>query len=144
MELVKEVTDKAILVVDDEEPIRWSLARSLRREGYRVLTAQNGAEALRIVQQEAPDLVLLDLRLPDIHGLEVLRTIKAGRGQPPVIILTASGDEEERQAALEAGAYDYIAKPFNLEELKGAIAAALAQPRSSGRPGPGAGAGGPR
>lgn len=122
------MTPKAILVVDDEELIRWSLARGLQREGYRILTAGSGEEALRTVQKEALDLVLLDLRLPDIHGLEVLRAIKAGDRRIPVIILTACSDAKSQEAALEAGACDYIAKPFNLEEVKGSIREALALP----------------
>ncbi|RME33438.1 MAG: sigma-54-dependent Fis family transcriptional regulator [Deltaproteobacteria bacterium] len=106
-----------ILVVDDEQLIRWSLEQNLSKQGYDVVTAASGEDALRIVQQDAPDLVLLDIQLPGMNGLEVLEKIKDQDDDIIVIMVTALGVLETAVKAMRLGAYDYINKPFNLDEL---------------------------
>ncbi len=114
-----------ILVVDDEHLIRWSLEQQLRREGYNVLRAVNGAEGLQKVQAEGPDLVLLDIRLPDADGLAILERLRAGTPDALVIMITAHGGVESAVRAMKLGAYDYVIKPFDSEELKLTIKKAL-------------------
>ncbi len=114
-----------ILVVDDEHLIRWSLEQSLRKQGNEVQTAASGEEGLRLVREEAPDLVLLDVQLPGIDGLEVLKKIKEIDEEIIVIMLTALGVLETAVKAMRLGAYDYINKPFNLDELAIVIRKAL-------------------
>ncbi len=114
-----------ILVVDDEHLIRWSLEKQLRREGYTVLLAETGAEALQKATAEAPDLVLLDVRLPDANGLEVLERLRAGDPEALVIMVTAHGGVESAVRAMKLGAHDYIIKPFDVEELKLTVRKAL-------------------
>ena len=106
-----------ILVVDDEELIRWSLEQNLTGDGYEVLTAASGEEALKIVREEMPDLVFLDLQLPGIGGMEVLQKIKEISTDIIVIIITALGIVEMVVKAMKLGAFDYINKPFNLDEV---------------------------
>ncbi len=106
-----------ILVVDDEELIRWSLEQNLKEEGYATLTAATGEEALKLVRDELPDLVFLDLQLPGIGGMEVLPKIKEINKDIIVIIITALGVVEMVVRAMKLGAYDYINKPFNLDEV---------------------------
>ena len=110
---------KTILVVDDEESFVSSLRYSLTREGYRVLTAFDGPTALEIALRDTPDLILLDLMLPGMHGLEVCRAVRAANlaNQPGVIMVTAKGSDFDAVVGLESGADDYIAKPFNLNLL---------------------------
>jgi two-component system response regulator AtoC len=114
-----------ILVVDDEHLIRWSLEQQLRREGYSVLLAENGAEALRKAQGECPDLVLLDIRLPDADGLAILERLRDSAPDVLTIMITAHGGVESAVRAMKLGAYDYIIKPFDPEELKLTIKKAL-------------------
>ncbi|MCY0877954.1 MAG: response regulator transcription factor [Firmicutes bacterium] len=111
-----------ILVVDDEPNIRLLLHHELSRHGYRVLAAEDGLEALAMLDEQVPDLVLLDMMLPRLPGLDVLRQIKA-RGPIPVIMLTARQDEIDRVVGLELGADDYVTKPFSLKELVARIQA---------------------
>ena len=106
-----------ILIVDDQESIRHFISKALTDEGYLVTTAAEGKEALKAVEKEPPDLVLLDLRLPDIHGLDVLKEIKANWPEMTVIIMTAFGDVESAVQAMKLGAFDYVNKPINLEQL---------------------------
>jgi len=106
-----------ILVVDDEELIRWSLEQNLSDEGYQVLTAGTGEDALRVVREELPDLIFLDLQLPGISGMEVLQKVKEISSDIIVVIITALGVVEMVVKAMKLGAYDYINKPFNLDEL---------------------------
>jgi DNA-binding response OmpR family regulator len=113
---------RTILVVDDEPAIRVLLEHELGRQGYRILTAQDGVEAIRKVEHDRPDLVLLDLMLPGMSGLEVLRQTKA-HGRVPVIMLTARQEEVDRVVGLELGADDYVTKPFSLRELVARIQA---------------------
>ncbi len=114
-----------ILVVDDEQLIRWSLEQNLKKQGYEVFTAGSGEEALRLVREELPELVLLDIQLPGINGLETLERIKEHDEEVTVIMVTALGVLETAVKAMRLGAYDYINKPFNLDELAIVIKKAL-------------------
>ncbi|AJE02471.1 sigma-54-dependent transcriptional regulator [Geobacter pickeringii] len=114
-----------ILVVDDEHLIRWSLEQNLKKQGYEVVSAGNGEDALRIVREEQPDLVLLDIQLPGIGGLEVLEKTKEYDEEIIVIMVTAHGGLETAVHAMRLGAYDYINKPFNLDEMAIVIRKAL-------------------
>jgi two-component system phosphate regulon response regulator PhoB len=118
---------KTILIVEDEPEIRELLAHNLTREKYRVASAATGEEALRAVASAPPDLVLLDLMLPGLDGLEVARRLK---GDPltrsiPIVILTAKGDEADVVSGLELGADDYLPKPFSPRVLIARIRAVL-------------------
>ncbi|RII30253.1 MAG: DNA-binding response regulator [Geobacter sp.] len=106
-----------ILVVDDEHLIRWSLEQNLKKQGYEVVTAGNGEDALRMAREDQPDLVLLDIQLPGITGIEVLEKLKDYDEDILVIMLTAHGGLETAVNAMRLGAYDYVSKPFNLDEL---------------------------
>jgi DNA-binding NtrC family response regulator len=110
-----------ILVVDDEYLIRWSLQQELAKDGYEVGTAEDGESALRLVRESPPELVLLDIQLPGIGGIEVLQKIKAVEPEVVVIMITAYGMVDTAVAAMKAGAFDYLNKPFNLEGVKLAI-----------------------
>jgi two-component system, NtrC family, response regulator AtoC len=114
-----------ILVVDDEHLIRWSLEQNLKKQGYEVFTASNGEDALRIAREETPDLMLLDIQLPGISGLQVLEKIKEMEEEIIVIMITALGVLETAVKAMRSGAYDYLNKPFNLDELSIVIKKAL-------------------
>ena len=106
-----------ILVVDDDEAIRTSLRRGLALEGFRVGQASDGAEALRQAREELPDLVVLDLMLPELDGLEVCRRLREADDSLPIIMLTARDAVSDRVLGLEIGADDYLVKPFAFEEL---------------------------
>jgi DNA-binding response OmpR family regulator len=107
---------RTILVVDDEPAILVLIRHNLEHEGFRVLTAEDGATALSVVTDQHPDLIVLDLMLPGIPGLEVLRQIRA-LSVVPVIVLTARKEEVDRVVGLEMGADDYVTKPFSVREL---------------------------
>jgi DNA-binding response OmpR family regulator len=113
-----------VLVVDDEPNIREVVGQYLRREGHTVVLAADGEDALRLHQEYSLDLVILDLMLPKISGLEVCRRIQAER-QLPLIMLTAKGDEEDRIIGLGIGADDYLVKPFSPRELVARVGAVL-------------------
>jgi two-component system response regulator AtoC len=119
------VRKQKILVVDDEHLIRWSLEQNLKKQGYDVFAAGTGEEALKVVREESPDLMLLDIQLPGISGLEVLEKVKEGEEEIIVIMVTALGVLETAVKAMRMGAYDYINKPFNLDELAIVIRKAL-------------------
>jgi two-component system, NtrC family, response regulator AtoC len=119
------VRKQKILVVDDEQLIRWSLEQNLKKQGYEVFSAGSGEDALRIVREESPDLVLQDIQLPGISGLEVLEKIKEHDEEIIVIMVTALGVLETAVKAMRLGAHDYINKPFNLDELAIVIKKAL-------------------
>ncbi len=106
-----------ILLVDDESTIRMFLEKTLSDEGYETFTAADGEEALRLVNEELPDLVLLDLKLPDINGLEILEKIKKEYPEICIVMLTAFGDIETAVSAMKKGAFDFVSKPVNLEQL---------------------------
>jgi DNA-binding response OmpR family regulator len=113
-----------ILLVDDETLITDSLAYSLKREGFEVKTVGDGNSALKAVEESKPDLIVLDLMLPDISGFEVCRRLRTFTATP-VIMLTARGEEIDRVLGLEVGADDYLAKPFSFRELLARIQAML-------------------
>ncbi|GAB3699406.1 response regulator transcription factor [Corynebacterium nasicanis] len=106
-----------ILVVDDEQAVRESLRRSLIFNGYTVSLAEDGVEALEVIGREQPDLIILDVMMPRMDGLEVCRTLRSTGFDRPILILTARDGVADRVAGLDAGADDYLPKPFALEEL---------------------------
>ena len=108
-----------VLIVEDEEDIRDLLHYNLEREGFRVSIAEDGVQAMEKIQQEPPDIVLLDLMLPGLDGLELTRRLRRdpGTAHLPVLMLTAKKEEVDRIVGLELGADDYVTKPFNLREL---------------------------
>ena len=107
-----------ILVVDDDRAIRDSLARVLGLEGYDVCTAADGAIALELIATDAPDAVLLDVMMPNVDGLMVCRVLRAERNRVPILLLTARTETSERIAGLDAGADDYLPKPFDLGAIR--------------------------
>ena len=115
---------KKILVVDDEKPISDIVKFNLTKEGYTVVTAFDGEEALSQFKEESPDLVLLDLMLPKIDGLEVARQIRKDN-DTPIIMLTAKDSEIDKVLGLELGADDYVTKPFSNRELVARVKANL-------------------
>jgi two-component system response regulator MprA len=114
-----------ILVAEDDRAVRDSLVRALQLEGYTVAAAKNGAEALEAVRQAEPELVLLDVSMPMVDGLTVCRVLRAEHNQVPVLMLTARTEPSDRVAGLDAGADDYLAKPYDLEELLARVRALL-------------------
>jgi two-component system, OmpR family, KDP operon response regulator KdpE len=113
-----------ILVVDDEPQIRRFLRTSLSAQGYRISEVASAGDALAAIAKEEPDLVVLDLGLPDMDGLEVIGKVRA-RSQVPVIVLSIRGDEKGKVRALDIGADDYVTKPFGMDELVARVRAAL-------------------
>jgi two-component system, OmpR family, KDP operon response regulator KdpE len=113
-----------ILVVDDEAPLRRAITTSLEARGFEVVQAASGGQAVVLAADRRPDLVLLDLGLGDLEGLEVLGRIRAF-GDTPIIVLTARHTQSDKVALLDAGADDYVTKPFDTEELLARIRAAL-------------------
>jgi two-component system KDP operon response regulator KdpE len=113
-----------ILVIDDEPPIRKLLRMGLNTQGYDVLEAPNGKAGLEILAQN-PDLIILDLGLPDVDGLELLRTIRGRKEGVPIVVLSSRGDEAGKVQALDLGADDYVTKPFGMDELLARMRAAL-------------------
>jgi two-component system response regulator MprA len=122
--------EAAILVVDDDAPIRRMLDRTLSAEGYAVETAADGGEALAAVERSAPDLVVLDVGLPGVDGLAVSRRLRAKGLAVPVLLLTARDSVPDRVAGLDAGADDYLVKPFATEELLARVRALLRRGKS--------------
>ncbi len=113
---------RTILVVDDEQTLRETLVDALEADGFRVVAAGDGREALALFRAERPDLVLLDLMLPELSGIEVCRIIRAESGVP-IVMLTAKDSELDKVVGLELGADDYVTKPFSLRELSARIRA---------------------
>jgi DNA-binding NtrC family response regulator len=114
-----------VLIVDDEKLIRWSLRQKCEEWGYRVLEADNGTAALRLARNESPDLVLLDVRLPDASGIDVLEQIKKANDARAIIMITADPQLEDVKTALKLGAYDFVGKPLDFDELSVAVKNAL-------------------
>jgi two-component system response regulator MprA len=114
-----------ILVVDDEPALRAALQRALRLEGYDVTLAEDGDAALRLVQRDAPELVVLDVLMPALDGLAVCRRLRRAGDRTPVLMLTARDAVSDRVSGLDAGADDYLVKPFALEELLARVRALL-------------------
>jgi DNA-binding response OmpR family regulator len=118
------MTSKRVLVVDDDVNTVELLTLYLKRDGYRVLTAYNGVDALRLAREGHPDLIVLDLMLPGIDGLEVCRTLRA-ESDVPIIMLTAKTTDQDKLTGLELGADDYVTKPFSPRELAARVRAVL-------------------
>lgn len=112
---------KTVLIVDDQPGIRFLLEELFKKEQYNTRSAENGGEALRKVQDDQPDCVLLDMKMPGIDGIEVLKRIKKGWPKIPVIMMTAYGELELTEKALDLGAVRYFTKPFDIFELRDAV-----------------------
>lgn len=115
-----------ILVVDDEESMRWFLERTLRREGYDVASAPDGPSAIAAAQHTPPSLVLADVRMPGMDGVALLRALKTVIPGVPVVLMTAYGAVEDALHAMKQGAVDYVTKPFRVEQIRDVISKALA------------------
>ena len=115
---------KKILIVDDEKPISDIIKFNMTKEGYEVVTAFNGREALEQFEAEQPDIIILDLMLPEIDGLEVAKTIRK-TSSVPIIMLSAKDSEFDKVIGLELGADDYVTKPFSNRELQARVKALL-------------------
>jgi YesN/AraC family two-component response regulator len=111
-------TRKKVLIVDDEYLIRYSLKKLIEREGYTVFTAGSGHEALRLFEEQRPDIVILDIRLPDSNGLSLLKTIKESRPSVATIMATGCPDVQSSDEAMKMGALAYLEKPVDLDSLK--------------------------
>lgn len=116
---------KKLLVVDDDAGIRTLLSNFFNDEGYEVLAAADGREALEVNEAENPDLILLDISMPEIDGVTVLKTIGKTRSKPPVIMITGDSETKRVNQLLKLGACEYILKPFDLENLKEKVSARL-------------------
>ena len=127
--------DMKILVVDDEEAVRESLRRALQLEGYDVELASDGAEALDLLAAEPaqPDAIVLDVLMPRLDGIEVARELRREGNSVPILMLTARAAVDDRVAGLDAGADDYLVKPFALEELRARLRALLRRSGEGGR-----------
>ena len=119
------MAEHTLLIVDDDALIRRSLGAVLRLEGYDVIEANGGGEALRALEQADPDLVVTDFNMPEIDGLQLLREIRARKPDVPVILVTGYGTVEHAVDAMRAGAYDYVSKPIIDDEMKMVIRRAL-------------------
>ncbi|MEN9935484.1 MAG: hypothetical protein RLZZ387_2063 [Chloroflexota bacterium] len=124
---------RRILVVDDEPGLRELVRINLEHEGFAVLQAENGAQGLQMIQQEHPDLVILDVMMPEIDGWEVCRRLREF-SQVPVLMLTARVQSQDIVTGLESGADDYLLKPFNMDELMARVRALLRRVPSPNRP----------
>ena len=112
------MASKKILVVDDEKLIRWSLKRLLEKEGYDVSLAETGNEALTLINNNSPDLLILDLMLPDLSGMEILEKLRSNKCTVPVLIISAVDTVNSAVKAMKLGASDYFSKPFNIYKLR--------------------------
>jgi len=115
----------SVLVVDDDPQLREALTRALQLDGYVITTAANGAKALEMVAQQRPDVMVLDVMMPYVGGLDVCRTLRDRKDLLPILVLTARDEVGDRVAGLDAGADDYLTKPFALEELRARLRALL-------------------
>jgi two-component system response regulator MprA len=114
-----------VLVVDDDPQLREALTRALELDDYRVTTASNGVKALEAVTSHRPDVMVLDVMMPYVGGLDVCRTLRSRKDKLPILVLTARDEVGDRVAGLDAGADDYLTKPFALEELRARLRALL-------------------
>src|SRR4051812_46481387 len=119
------MSEAALLLVDDDAPIRRMLERTLRAEGYSVSAAADGGAALAAVERSLPDAIVLDVTMPGLDGLAVTRRLRAKGLRVPILLLTARDAVHERVAGLDAGADDYLAKPFDVDELSARVRALL-------------------
>lgn len=120
-----------VLIAEDDANLRQGLVDLLKGEGYQVFSAGDGRQALAFFHEEAPDLVLLDVMMPELSGYDVCREIRKKDSRTPIIMLTAKGEEIDKVVGLELGADDYVTKPFGLHELRARIAAVLRRTRNS-------------
>ncbi len=120
-----------ILIAEDETPLREGLIATLESEGYGVLACGDGATALELWERESPDLLLLDVMMPEKSGYDVCREVRRRDAGVPIILLTARGEEIDKVVGLELGADDYVTKPFGIHELRARIAAVLRRTRPS-------------
>ena len=123
-----------VLIADDDRAIRDALTRALVLEGYDVVQASDGNMALSVIESTQPDVAILDVMMPNIDGLTVCRVLRAERNRLPVLMLTARTETPDRVAGLDAGADDYLAKPFDLDELLARLRALLRRTRSNDDP----------
>jgi two-component system, OmpR family, KDP operon response regulator KdpE len=114
-----------VLVIDDEPPIRKLLRVGLSAHGYQIVEASSGKMALELLGEQPPDLIILDLGLPDMQGHELLRTMRARNDKVPIVVLSSRDDEAGKVQALDSGADDYVTKPFGMDELLARMRAAL-------------------
>jgi two-component system alkaline phosphatase synthesis response regulator PhoP len=119
-----------ILVVEDNHDLAYGLRNNLEIEGYEVEVAEDGQAGLEVARRASPDLVILDLMLPELDGFRVLKALRAASTDPPVLVLTARGEEADKVRALRMGADDYVTKPFGLLELLARVEAVLRRSRS--------------
>lgn len=124
------MTNRSVLVVEDEENLVEALRYNLEHEGYAVLTAPDGGSGLETARAALPDLVILDVMLPTLDGLEVCRILRR-ETDVPILMLTAKGEEIDRVVGLEIGADDYVTKPFSMRELMARVRAMLRRPRKT-------------
>ena len=132
--MTDRVPEARLLVVDDEPSIRELLSASLKFAGFEVFVAQDGAEALRLAEQHKPDLVVLDVMLPDIDGFSVTRRLRERGREMPVVFLTARDETTDKVQGLTVGGDDYVTKPFSLEEIVARIRAVLRRTGVTGGP----------
>ena len=125
------MADGRILIADDEDSLRWVLEKGFRAAGYQVTAVKDGTAALGEAQAQPFDLILLDVRMPGIDGLALLKQLREQRGDVQVVIMTAHGTMETAIQAMQQGAYDYLAKPFDLDEALLLAERALAARRLS-------------
>jgi two-component system, OmpR family, response regulator MprA len=123
-----------VLVADDDRAIRASLVRALELEGYSVVAVPDGAAALDAARTEPPDVLVLDVMMPGVDGLTVCRVLRAERDRTPILMLTARTETSDRVAGLDAGADDYLPKPFELDELLARLRALLRRANPSAEP----------
>lgn len=119
------MANEKILIVEDERAVARGLEYGLSSEGFRTVWAENGARAIDLFRQEQPDLILLDIRLPDMSGFDICRTLRSEGNRQPIIMLTARDEELDKVLGLELGADDYVVKPYQLRELIARIRALL-------------------
>ena len=123
-----------ILVVDDEESMRHYLRKTLAREGYEVLTASDGPEALAIAQARPPDLAMVDVRMPGMDGVAVMRSLRASLPRLPVVLMTGYGTVQHALGAMKQGATDYVTKPFRVDAVRATVEKALSATGRDARP----------
>lgn len=123
-----------VLVVEDEQPIRRFLRPAIEAAGWRLVEADTAARGILEATQSPPDVIVLDLGLPDQHGIEVIKRVREW-SRVPIVVLSAHGQEQEKVAALDAGADDYVQKPFSVSELMARLRVALRHARTTGQPG---------
>jgi two-component system response regulator AtoC/two-component system nitrogen regulation response regulator NtrX len=128
---MSEQAPTRILVIDDEEAARYGIGKSLEREGYQVELASDGKEALLKIREFQPHTVISDINMPEMDGITLLQAVGRSANPPPVVLVTAHGSEGLAIQALRAGAYDYISKPFDIEELRLVVRHAVERQRLS-------------